>query len=298
MNLAAVDLNLLVALDALLHERSVTRAAKQVGLTQPAMSNALARLRALLNDPVLVRTAHGMQPTPRAEGLAVPLAEALRQIRDDILTPTMFDPKVARHTFNIATADYEMLVLVPALVDYLARHAPGIRLHFSVPKGRLPAMDLAHGHIDLMIGIHQESHQGLFQAQILQDTYLCALSADHPHAKIPLTLARYAAMDHMLISPFGGMTGIVDEVLLTHGLTRSVKLAVPHFALAPFILMRTRYVLTLPKRTAHLFASHLPLILVKPPVEIDGFSEFMFWHERSHADPAHKWLRETIKGLL
>lgn len=297
MNLASVDLNLLVALDALLKERSVTRAAKRVGLTQPAMSNALSRLRALLGDPVLVRTPAGMRPTPRAEGLAAPLAEALRQIHDTVLTKTEFDPKTARLTFNIASADYEMLVLVPPLVEHLAEAAPGIRLHVTAPRGRLPIDDLAEGRIDLSFGIHRESHAGLYQTEILSDRYLCAMHKGHPDAEQRLTLPRYAAMGHLLISPFGGMSGSVDQALAAHGLERTVMLAVPHFALAPFLLIRTPYVLTLPERTAKLFAAHLDIKLVKPPIEIPGFTDAMFWHERCHADPAHKWLRETIRQI-
>lgn len=297
MNLAAVDLNLLVALDALLRERNVTRAAKVVGLTQPAMSNALSRLRTLLDDPVLVRTSHGMQPTPRAEALTAPLADALRQIRDAVLTSSAFNPKTSRHTFNIATQDYEVLVLIPALMDHLSREAPDVRLHVTTPTSRLPVDDLAQGRIDLTLGIHHEVHPGLYKAEILQERYACALHEHHPETKTPLTLARYAAMGHLLISPFGGMTGTVDDALEKLGMKRSVKLAVPHFALAPFVLLRTPYVLTLPERAAKLFADHLPIKLVEPPIELPGFKEYMFWHERSHNDPAHRWLRETIKAI-
>lgn len=297
VNLASIDLNLLVALDALLTERHVTRAAKVVGLTQPAMSNALSRLRTLLGDPLFVRTADGMQPTPRAEGLAIPLAEALRQIRDSILRPTTFDPKTASVTFNIATADFELLVLVPALTERLAATAPGVRLHCTTPRGRLPIDDLMQGKIDLMIGIRQEDHPGLFKARLFDERYLCALRGDHPDAAKKLTLARYAALDHMLISPYGGMTGTVDGALAAAGLSRNVKLAVPHFAMAPFVLLRTPYVLTLPERAARLFAANLPIRLVPPPLELQGFTEYLFWHERTQNDPAHKWLRGVIKDV-
>lgn len=297
MNLASVDLNLLVALDALLTERNVTRAAKVVGLSQPAMSNALARLRALLDDPVLVRSADGMQPTPRAEALAPTLADALRRIRDGVLQPTTFDPATAKMTFNVATADFELLVLVPTLTERLAEIAPGVRLHFTTPRGRLPVDDLVHGKIDLMIGIHQEEHAGLYVTPLFEDRFICALRNDHPEAPTRLTLARYTAMDHMLISPYGGMTGTVDEVLAGQGLKRTVKVAVPHFAMAPFVLIRTPYILTLPERAARMFAAHLPIRLIKPPVELPGFTEYLFWHERTHHDPAHKWLRGVIKDV-
>ncbi len=297
MNLRAVDLNLLVALQALLVERSVTKAAKACGLTQPAMSNALARLRDVLGDQLLVRTPDGMRPTPRAETLAAPLAAALGQIEAEVLRTKSFSPETCETTFHVATQDYEQLVLLPQLTERLAKVAPKVRLEFSTPRGRLPVDDLASGRIDVMIGVQTESHAGLFRAQLLQDKFLCALHDKHPEAKARLTLQRYAALEHLLISPYGGMSGYVDEALAAHGLTRTVKVAVPHFALAPFILINSLYVLTLPERTAQLFARHLPLKLVKPPLEIPGFTEHLFWHERTNKDPAHKWFRTLLLDL-
>lgn len=298
MNLRSVDLNLLVALEALLRERSVTRAAKAVGLTQPAMSNALARLRDLLGDPLLVRSPDGMQPTPRAEALAGPLASALGQIEADVLRPAAFTPEACDLTFRVATQDYEQLVLLPPLTERLARVAPRVRLEFSTPRDRLPVDDLASGRIDLMIGVHAQAHAGLFRAPLLHDKFLCVMHDKHPEAKARLTLARYAALEHLLISPYGGMSGYVDDALKEHGLTRTVKVAVPHFALAPFVLMNSSYILTLPERTAQLFARHLPLKLIKPPLEIPGFTEHLYWHERTNKDPAHRWLRQLLVDLV
>lgn len=297
MNLRAVDLNLLVALQALLTERSVTRAAKACGLTQPAMSNALARLRDVLGDPLLVRTPGGMQPTPRAESLQAPLASALGQIEAEVLKTKAFAPETCDLTFRVATQDYEQLVLLPALTARLAKIAPKVRLEFSTPRDRLPVDDLASGRIDLMIGVQTESHAGLFRAELLEDKFLCVMHEKHPEAKARLTLARFAALEHLLISPYGGMSGYVDEALAAYGLERSVKIAVPHFALAPFVLLDSPYVLTLPQRTAELFARHLPLKLVKPPLEIPGFTEHLHWHERTNKDPAHKWFRSLLLSL-
>ncbi len=297
MNLRAVDLNLLVALQALLAERNVTRAAKAVGLTQPAMSNALSRLRDLFGDPLLIRTPGGMQPTPRAEGLTAPLAAALRQIEAEVLRSKVFQPESCDLTFNVATQDYEQLVLLPPLMEKLAKVAPRVRLHITTHRDRLPIEDLQQGRIDFMIGVQQESHAGLYKTPLLDDRFICAMHDKHPDVKARLTLQRYAALDHLLISPYGGMSGYVDEALADHGLTRNVKLAVPHFSLAPFVLLRSNFVLTLPERAARLFADHLPIKLAKPPLEIPGFSEFLFWHERTHGDPAYAWFRQILKEV-
>lgn len=298
MNIRSLDLNLLVVLDAMLAERHVTRAAKRVGLSQPAMSNALARLRDALGDPLFVRSPDGMQPTPRAEALALPLAAALAQLDNALGATAAFVPKTAELTFNLATFDFEQLVLLPALLETLSREAPGIRLSVTVPRERLPIADLQQGRIDLMIGIAPpEPRPGLYQQPLFEDSYTCLLRPKHPDAK-KLTLERYCALEHLLISPFGGLAGPVDAALANLGKTRIVKVAFPHFALAPFLLLRSDCVLTLPSRAGALFAATLDLVQRPPPVNLPKFRETLFWSERTHADPAHRWLRSLIKKLL
>lgn len=297
MNLHAVDLNLLVALDALMRERHVTRAARAVGLTQPAMSNALARLRALFDDPLLIRTPDGMRPTPRAEVLTAPLAQALRMIHDGVLVPQVWDPLAATNTFKLASHDYEQLTLMPAIVKRLATEAPGVSLESSIPRERVPVEDLYQGRIDLTIAVEDIEQSGLFRARLNEDGFVCVLRKGHPLAKQKLTLARYAAMEHLLVSPFGGMTGFVDRALAAHRLTRRVKIAMPQFSLAPWILINSDYVLTFPAKAARLFAEHLPLVLLPPPLEVPKFTQYLYWHERTQADPAHRWLRRVIREV-
>lgn len=298
VNIAGIDLNLLVALDALLREANVTRAARAIGLSQPAMSNALGRLRKVLGDPLFVRTQSGMQPTPRAEALRTPLANVLRQIQENVLSPKTFDPAQARMTFNIASQDYEQLVLLPALVERLAQEAPQVRLHVTIPTERLPAEDLNLGRIDLMMGVTSDVHGGLYKASVLEEEFVCLMRHDHPMKSTKLTMAKYLELEHLLISPYGGMTGIVDSELAKQGLARRVHLAVPTFAVAPFILLRTDYILTIPARAARHFADLLPLTILKPPLALPGFTDHMYWHERTHADPAHQWLRKVVRDIV
>jgi len=258
------------------------------------MSNALNRLRKLLDDQLFVRTPEGMRPTPRAEALTTPLTEALRTVRERVLRQDKFDPKTAQRTFHLASQDYEQLVLLPAVTERLAREAPGIKLQVTTPTDRLPVDDLAQGRIDIMIGVHQAAPAGLMRQTLMTDEFICMV-ADTGDAPTKLTLNRYAAMDHLLISPYGGMTGYVDEALAKAGLSRQVKLAVPDFAVAPWLLLKTPYVLTMPARAARHFAQHLPVRLLAPPITVPAFTEYMFWHERTQNDPAHKWLRQVIK---
>lgn len=297
MNLYAIDLNLLVALDALLRERHVTRAAKAIGLSQPAMSNALARLRELLDDQLLIRTPDGMRPTPRAEDLAPPLADALRTIRDSVLAPRRWDPMTATNTFRIATHDYEQLVLLPALVKRLGQEAPGVRLEVSIPTERVPIEDLYQGRIDAALAVEDVTHGGLYRATLTEERFVCVFRAGHPQANQRLTPARFAALDHLLVSPFGGMSGFVDKALEAQKLKRVVKLAVPQFSMAPWVLINSDYVLTFPERPARLFAAHLPLKVVKTPIPVPSFKEYLYWHERTRDDPAHRWLRQLIRDV-
>jgi DNA-binding transcriptional LysR family regulator len=259
------------------------------------MSNALARLRALFDDPLLIRTPDGMRPTPRADELRAPLAAALKTIRDGVLAPRRWEPKTAGNTFHLASHDLEQLSLMPALSRRLAREAPGIRLEVSIPRERLPVEDLYQGRIDMMIGVQDEEHGGLFRATLGSDGFLCLLRKGHPAAKGKLTLQKYAAMDHLLVSPFGGMTGFVDRALAAHGLARRVMMAVPQFSLAPWILMRTDYILTYPEKAARMFAAELPLTLLAPPLKLPRFTQYLYWHERTQADPAHRWLRQQVR---
>ena len=297
MNLYSVDLNLLVALNALMKARNVTRAASAIGLTQPAMSNALKRLRDLFGDPLFVRGKAQLEPTPRAEALAGPLADALARLHDDVLTTRAFEPQTATNLFRVAAHDYEQLVLLPELTRRLAREAPGARLEVMIPRHRLPIDDLARGIVDLAIGIHDEDHPGLYRTALFEERFVCALSKNHALAGRTITLKRFAALEHLLISPFGGMTGTVDAALESSGLSRTVKVAIPQFAVAPLILLDSHYILTLPERVALAFAPFLPITLSRPPLSLPGFVEHAYWHERTQRDPAQRWFRALVKDV-
>lgn len=300
VHLGNLDLNLLVVLHALITERSVTRAAAEVGLTQPAMSHALARLRKALGDPLLVRTPRGMEPTPRAKAMAEPLERALADLREAVSSPTTFDPRRARGRFRIATDDYLELILMPKLLARLWQEAPGIDLRLSSSSSR-SGHDLAEGRIDMIIDPVSAFGPlpGAYSQRILEERFVCVVRADHPRIGKRLTLEAFVELPHALVAPGGRPGGIVDAALAKRGMRRRIAIAVPHFLAAPAIVRQTDVILTVGERIAKALGDGLRIL--SPPIPLPRFSVETIWHERYHADPARSWLRhvvaEVAKGL-
>jgi DNA-binding transcriptional LysR family regulator len=297
MNLSRIDLNLLVAFDALLSEQSVTRAAQRLGLSQPAMSSALGRLRLLLDDAVLIRTPNRMVPTARAMELVGPVRQILQQIESAFVTPAPFEPSTSTRRFRVATNDYVELVLLPPLLRELSRSAPGVALDVVQLGPDYPEEMLQTGKLDLAIGFAHSVPAELHSQILIKDRFICAVRADHPAVGRRLTVRQYAELPHVMVSQRGGITGIVDQALAMHGLERRVAATVPHFLAAPHVVAHSDHIVTLAERVARSFAGFLPLRLIKPPLVLPGFRIAMAWHARAEHDPAQKWLRETLKAV-
>jgi DNA-binding transcriptional LysR family regulator len=296
--LTGIDLNLVLALDALLAERHVTRAASRLGITQPAASHALSRLRALLGDPLLVRGPRGaMSPTPRAAQLAPQVRKVLVELAG-ALRGTTFDPATARRTFRICTTDYVELVLLPRLTERIARLAPGIDLwvHSFTDWGNA---ELAAGALDAVISPPRGASRpaGSYEKLLFDESFTCIVRADHPLARSRMTLARYCAASHLLVSPRGTPGSLVDDALAAMGKTRRVALAVPHFLVVPHIVAGTDLVATLASRLAAPFARTLGIVATPPPVAIPKFQLALAWHERNHHDPQQRWFRDQILAV-
>ncbi|WP_437311801.1 LysR family transcriptional regulator [Sorangium sp. So ce388] len=296
--LAALDLNLLVVLDALLAERHVTRAAARVGMTQPACSHALGRLRRALGDPLLVRGARGaMLPTPRAEALAPALRAALRGLASAIRGEPRFDPATARRTFRIATGDYAELVLLPPLLSLLASAAPSVdvwMMPLALTRDGVVAQ-LTSGAVDVVIGPPRRGWpDDLYVRPLFEERFRCVVRRDHPAAHGRLTLDRYCALSHLLVAPRGTPGSLVDDALAALGRDRRIAATVPHFLVAPHVIAATDLMATLGARIVDATAAPLGLAVLPPPLELAGFSFAMIWHERTHHDPAHRWLRDQI----
>ena len=298
VHLAGLDLNLLVALRALLAERHVTRAAARVGLSQPAMSHALSRLRDLLGDPLLVRTPNGMRPTPRAEAMTAPLERALEDIGRLIASPAPFEPRLSTRKFRIASNDYMELVLFPRLLHRLWIEAPNIDVRIVNLDAQANA-DLAEGRLDLAMGVvgqfgDADAPRGLRSQDLVSDGFICVVREGHPVVKKRLSLDDFVALPHALVSPRGEGGSVVDSALARLGKKRRVAVEIPHFLVAPHVIRETDLLLTLAARVAASLAPLLGLRRIPPPLELPTFTMSMVWHERQHVDPAHAWLRDLI----
>ncbi len=290
--LTGIDLNLLLVLDALLTTGGATRAAKQLGITQSAVSHALRRLRQALSDPLLVRTPRGLVPTPRAQALGPTLSRLLKELHNALQGNPAFDSTTVQCSYTLAMTDYVSLLLMPPLMARLAIEAPGVEILIR-PIEADETLALERGEVDLHIGRLFPNRQGFYQQKLFADRLLCMVAKSHkPQRK--LTLAEYLRRRHLLISPHGQGPGLVDVALAEQGLSRRIALRVPYFMTAPLIVARTDFVLTLPERVAKALMPMLPVRLLRPPVELGGFSLVQAWHERHHQSPRHLWLRNLV----
>ncbi|MBX3264602.1 MAG: LysR family transcriptional regulator [Labilithrix sp.] len=299
VHLERLDLNLLVALRALLAERHVTRAAARVGLTQPAMSHALARLRAALDDPLLVRTRSGMTLTARAAELAEPLERALADLSRLLAPPGAFEPARSSRTFRVATSDYVELVLMPAVLARVWREAPNVVVKLRT-LGRHGIEELDAGQVDVALGpLAALERVSVLAQRVLRERFVCVVRGDHPAVGRRLSLDRFLSLPHALITPRGESGGIVDTALARLGARRRIAVEVPHFLVAPFLVEKTDVVLTLAERVARALAPSVRLRILSPPRELDlpGFDVSLVWHERDRADPAHAWFRGLIADV-
>jgi LysR family transcriptional regulator, nod-box dependent transcriptional activator len=299
MNLGGLDLNLLVAIDALLGERSVTRAAQRVGLSQPGMSNALARLRRVFGDPLLVREGAVLVPTARAQALAGPVREAIELIRGAIETPAAFDPARDRRTFRLSCSDYSVLMLIGPLVRGLAADAPGLTVEV-LPRladaGR--ALDL--GDVDLVIEPAEiMEREDLPCARLWDDRWMCCVWDGNARVGDEMRLEDFTALGHLIYSMGGAgqPVALPDLHLARLGVERRIEVSVESFLLAPFLLQGTELVTLVPARAEAFLRRTGEIRILEPPVEFPILVEMLWWHPRSTADPAHSWLRERITAV-
>jgi DNA-binding transcriptional LysR family regulator len=296
INLRRLDLNLLVTLDVLLSEHNVTRAAERLNFSQPSVSVHLAKLRDIFGDPLLLPGPRGMRPTAKADELREPLRQALDALERAVSPAGPFDPAQARHTWRIAAADYgESTILLPALAG-LRSAAPSSQLTIvqMVPSGI--AKQAEQGEIDLALHTSEDAPSGLRRRALFTERYVLAGRADHPRLKRRPTLSQFCQLEHVVVSPDGGgFYGVTDEVLAETGMSRRVVLSVPHFLFMMSVLANTDLVAMLPSR---LVRNASVLRIVEPPLDIPGYEMSMLWHERSHRDPAHQWLREHIAASV
>ncbi|BBS35184.1 LysR family transcriptional regulator [Enterobacter sp. LM3] len=290
-DLRTLDLNLLKTLDALLDERSVTRTAARLALTQPAVSGMLNRLRDYFDDPLFVRAPHGIVPTTRAEELAAPVKRILADI-DVLLQPVSFDPITANLTFTLAATDYALRAVVVPFIAALKVQAPSIRVRVvPVEPDRLVAQ-LEQGKIDLALLTPHTTPDELHSRALYDERYVCMMRADHPDAGKPLTPDRFCALEHVLVSYEGeGFHGVTDDALAKMGRKRHVGLSVSSFLVLPDVLAISDMIAVVPERMAE---NRTGIFVCDTPVAVQGFTKSMAWHGRTHRNPAQVWLRRVL----
>jgi len=298
VNVNEVDLNLLRVFDAILRGRGVTAAAARLGLSQPAVSNALARLRSVFGDTLFVRTPAGMAPTPFARQLDEPVRQALALIESALTHGAAFEPATSNRAFRFYMSDLGEISFLPPLVERVRRLAPQVRLEASgLALDDIPDA-LAGGALDLAVGFLPGLAAPVRRKRLFRDAYVCLMRADHPRIKDRLTRRLFEEASHALVSSTGSGHRVIEEALERHGLTRRIALRVPHFTVVPMVLERTDLLLTLPSRVARVYEEGGRFKSLPPPVPIPFADVGVHWHERFDRDPGNRWLRELILELF
>ncbi|AUO24406.1 MULTISPECIES: LysR family transcriptional regulator [Pseudomonas] len=295
MNLSKVDLNLFIVFDAIYTEANLTRAGQIVGITQPAVSNALARLRETFNDPLFVRTAQGMVPTPMAQNIIGPVRNALSLLRVSVQESRIFNPQQAAKTYRISMTDLTEAVILPPLFQRLRRLAPTVVIESFLSKRRETTKELAAGRLDFAVDAPLNTDPQVRHVKLMEDRYVCAMRKGHPMAgKDKLTLDDYLSLTHIHISSRRNGLGHVDLALGKMGLQRKIALRSQHYLMASQVLQQTDMVMTVPER----FARRHELHWFNLPVnDVPMVETHLYWHESTDQDPANRWMREQMIEL-
>ncbi len=296
MHIDDFDYNLLTVFDAMLRERSVTRAAQQLGLTQSAMSHALNRLREYFDDPLFVKTSAGMTPTTKAEALAETILDVMTAMRTRVLPQASFDPGSMQRTFTLCMTDMGELVFLPPLMKRLRVVAPYCKLRtLQVPIPQIEAL-LASGDADLLLGSVQTAPESLFQQQLFMHGFVTIVSKKNRQVHDALTLEQFESMPHVAVSLAGRSSPSYDEAFERHGLKRNIYLHTPHFLTIPLLMeQQPELIATVPEELANVFSRYGIVRVVKPPVALPPYALSQYWHPRFHHDPAIVWLRQLVK---
>ncbi len=297
VNISELDLNLLLVFDAIWRRNSVSRAADDVGLSQPAVSNALRRLRAQFGDQLFVRIGKEMAPTPLAEELGAVIPSALAQIRAGLQRRRDFDPRREAATYTLIMTDIGEIVFLPRLLRRLKEEAPGI----SLRKVQLSAEDtpraLQTGEVNLAIGFMPDLKSGVYQQQLFTTTYVCIVREDHPSIRGRVTRAQFLGATHAVAEAVGTGHYVIERQLERLGVARRIGLRVPNFLALPSIIASTDMIATVPEPLAAAFES-IAIRTFRHPIPLPPLPIKQFWHERYHDDPANRWLRQTCTSLF
>lgn len=294
MDIRSIDLNLLPILDALLRHRSATLAARELDMSQSALSTALSRLRHLLGDELFVRTGRGLKPTARASALAEPVAGILESVRDRVMQGPSFDPARATREFRIAHSDVGAYVMWPRIVRAVRADAPGVRLVLRTPGADAMASGLSEGQIDLAIGSFPHLPESLFQQRLFDRKNVALVSRSHRLAGRPLTKREFAMAPQVVVRGASGIQQHIDEALREHGLQRVDCIELPSYLMIPPMLEAGDFLAVLPGQLADAFAHHGDFVVLKLPIPLPPSTIRMHWHRRFNDDPGNRWLRQVV----
>jgi len=298
MNITGIDLNLLIAFESLLDERNVGRAANRVGLSQPAFSNAIARLRVRLDDPLFVRTSQGMLPTPRAEQLGGPIRSALSLLRQTLEAPRSFDPTTSTQQFRIALSDDVELRLVPLLANSIKPSKVHLQTRRLDGIFTIPESELRKGSLDLAVGYFPDARSlapSFVMETLSEERNVVIARRGHPAFKKKLTLERLLKLDHAAVIYRNEPWGLIDNELATRGLRRKLRLALPHTLSVLHAVASSDFVACIQESAASHFGPALNLVSHVEPIGLPPFVLRMVWHRQRTDDPAHRWLRDLIQ---
>ncbi len=298
MELNELDLNLLVVFHQLMTDRRVSRAAENLGVSQPAVSNSLAKLRKRFGDELFLRTPKGMEPTPFALELAEPVGYALALIHSGVNQRSSFDPARSQRAFTIGMTDIGEIHFLPPLIERLRLEAPGVTLS-TVRNTAVNLRDeLESGQVDLALGLIPQLKAGFFQRRLFVQNYVCLMRRGHRLDKRRITLAEFSAAEHLVVISAGTGHGKVDELLQRSGVERQVRLTVPHYVSVGHILQQSELLATVPELLADRLTGPFDLVKVSHPAKLPDVAINLFWHAKVHREPANRWLRGLVSGLF
>lgn len=298
MDLTDIDLNQLVLFQELMVERRVSKVAEKLGITQPAVSNTLAKLRRTLGDELFLRTPAGMVPTPYAEQLSEPIGYALGMIHSGLNQQIRFEPAKVKGSMTIGMTDIGEIVFLPTLLDRLKREAPSLMINTVRTTAVNLREDMESGKVDLAIGLLPQLKAGFFQRRLFMQRYVCLFRKGHPLEKKRMSLNEFRAAEHLVVITAGTGHGKVDELIRRAGIDRTVRLTVPHYVSVGHILQSSDLLATVPERLAQGLAHPFGLAYVTHPARLPEIAINAFWHAKVHRSPANQWLRGLVFELF
>lgn len=295
---SSIDLNLLSVFQEVYRERQISAAARRLGLTQSAVSNALARLRRTFGDELFVRTAHGMQPTPLAQQMAEPIGAAMAQVALALSQRSRFEPGTSTRRFTLAMTDVGEVYFMPALIERCRAAAPSVEIASTRANGLTLKDDMETGRVDLAIGAFEDVSEALYHRALFRQPFVSMFRKEHPLARGKVDLARFVAAPHLIVdaaqSPYDRINGLLEKA----GVTAGARFRVPHFTAVPYIVSTSELVVTVPQKLAESAASPFGLKWIEPPLALPTLQTNVFWHRRFNHDPGIQWLRGLIADVF